>query len=958
VNRRDEHRLFTGYKEATVSKSDRYDWVDIFQAIGCPTIIMDAHHRVLAANRATFELTGKQPSELIGLRCCEVFHSPNSKHPPAGCPMQKLLAGEAAPTVEMEMEAFRRVCLVSCTPIYDDKGDIEHIIHIATDITEHRRMERELGRQNRYLSQLNAFAIDLAHLTPEGNTEELIAKKLCHICHASAVTVSVYDPLEKALFVKYVEADSGIIQQATKLLGTMIENIPIKVDNGLYQEMIRQGIGVKQTLTEVTFGGISPTVGRAISRLLKADRYIGIAYLIDDRLYGTSVLAMPKGIPDPPFEILRSFSHMATLALHRKMAAEALRISEEKYRLLIETMSEGVVVVDNYDKVQYINSACCRIFGFKPEDVIGKTGYEVLIHPDDWNTIKYKNASRLSGHVDTYDVRGLRVNGDSIWLRISGAPIRDKQGMVVGSVGIMSDVTQSKAFEDELRLQNAFLDGFIEGAAEAIVVLDKDENVLRINREFTRIFEYKPKEAVGKRINDLIVPEELKDEGAGATAKVAEGKKIYLETLRQSKGGKRIDVSVLGNPIKLEGDQVGVVGIYRDITEKVQLERQLRQSQRLESIGQLAGGVAHDFNNMLTVILGYGEDLQQEFEPGSPQWHEVGEIIKAGQRARNLTSQLLAFSRKQMIKPRLLNLNRVIEDMQQMMRRLIGEDIALVTNLASDLGMVKADIGQIEQVLLNLVVNARDAMSNGGKITIETANFTLDRDYAKHHISAQPGEYVMLGVSDTGIGMDDETKNRLFEPFFTTKDKSTSSGLGLPTVYGIVKQAGGTIWVYSEPGKGSYFKILLPHNYDSTNGEIAPPAKRIYHGKGEHILVVEDEPALRTLITKVIQKLGYVVTVVANGAEAIDIVKEQELRPDLVITDVVMPGMNGKELADLLRLHIPELKVLLMSGYTDEIIAKRGVLEPDIPFLQKPFSREQIAEKIQNILHGKEDNTI
>jgi len=866
--------------------------------------------------------------------------------------MQRLLTGEEAPAGEMELEVYGKVFLVSCTPIYDDQGEIEYIIHIATDISEHKRVESELGRQNRYLSQLNEFAIELANLSLETKTEEFIAKALYRMSGARAVTVSVYDQNERALFIRHVETDSSIINKVTRVLGTRIENIPSRLTDASYQEIITEVTGVRKSLTEVTFGEISPLVGNAVSRLIKADHYVGIAYLMNNRLYGTSVLAMPKDIPDPPPEVLKSFSHLATLALHRKIAADALAVSEDKYRLLIDTMSEGVVVVDNDDVVQFINPACCKIYGYQPADVTGKVGYEMLIHPDDWNTIKYKNASRLSGHADTYEVRGVKATGEQIWLRISGAPVRDKKGVVTGSVGIMSDITQNMKFEDELRRQNAFLDGLIEGAAEAIVILDKDENVIRINTEFTRIFEYTPKEALGKKINDLIVPPELRAEGESATADVAEGKRVHFESVRHSKKGKRIDVSILGNPIKLEGDQIGVVSIYRDISEKVHLERQLRQSQRLESIGQLAGGVAHDFNNMLTVILGYGEELLQAFEPGSHRWYEVSEIIKAGQRAMNLTSQLLAFSRRQLIRPQVLNLNAVIHDMKEMIQRLIGEDIGLETVLADDLGDARCDMGQIEQVLLNLVVNARDAMPNGGKIRIETSNFTLDRDYASQHISVQPGEFVLLGVSDTGIGMDEETLSNIFEPFYTTKDKSTSSGLGLPTVYGIVKQAGGTIWVYSEPGTGSHFKILLPRTFDGAAADDQPPVRHFKHGKGEHILVVEDDVALRNLIMKVIQKLGYTVTVVANGAEAVEAVSVQGLKPDLVITDVVMPGMNGKELAEQLRIHYPELKVLFMSGYTDDIIARRGVLEPDIPFLQKPFSRDQVAEKIQRILHS------
>ncbi len=951
MNRREKPGTDPQETNAQVVQVSPLNWGDIFQAIANPAIILDAEYHLLAANRATLELTGKPLVKLIGMPCYEVFHSPSSKKPAKGCPMQKLIAGEGSGTVEMEMEALGKFFLVSCTPIYDDQCKIANIIHIATDISEQKKVELDLARQNRYLAKLNSIAIELSHLTPESRTEEIIAKQLRQLSGAVAVMVSNYDPDKSALYVRFVDTDSSVFRQVSRILGGRIDSIPIPLRDKTYQEIIQQVIGVKRTLHEITFGGISPSIGRAIDRLIKADRYIGLTFVVDEQLYGTSMLAMPKGSSDPPLEILRSFSHMASLALNRKKTAETLLVIQEKYRLLFDTMSEGVVVVDNYDIVQFINPACCNIYGYQPEQVIGKVGYELLIHPDDWNTFKYKNASRLSGHMGTYEVRGIRVNGEQIWLRISGSPIRDKQGKVVGSVGIMSDITQSRSFEDELRRHNAFLDGFIEGAAEAIVVLDKNENILRINKEFTRVFEYTPEEALGRKIDDLIVPADLKNEGEEATSAVAGGKRVQFETQRHSKSGRLIDVSVLGNPIKLEGDQIGIVGIYRDITEKVQLERQLRQSQRLESIGQLAGGVAHDFNNILTVILGYGDELLHVFEPGSPHWHEVAEIIKAGQRAQNLTSQLLAFSRKQMVSPQVLNLNAVIGDMHQMIERLIGEDIELSMNLAGDLGCVKMDGGQIEQVLLNLAVNARDAMPDGGSLRIETSNFSLDREYAAHHISAKPGEYIMMGVADSGSGMDEETKSHIFEPFFSTKDKSSSSGLGLPMVYGIVKQAGGTIWVYSEPGKGSHFKILIPRVFEAL-AEKVTPQKTIYkNGKGQHILLVEDDLSLKNLIVKIVQKLGYRVTAVANGMEALTAVVDNGLCPDLVITDVVMPEMNGKELADQLKNRLPDLKVLFISGYTDEIIARRGVINPDIPFLQKPFSRDQVADKIEKLLH-------
>jgi PAS domain S-box-containing protein len=379
-------------------------------------------------------------------------------------------------------------------------------------------------------------------------------------------------------------------------------------------------------------------------------------------------------------------------------------------------------------------------------------------------------------------------------------------------------------------------------------------------------------------------------------------------------------------------------------------EEQLRQAQKLEAIGRLAGGVAHDYNNLLMVQLGYCELMDRKLKREDPLVKHLEQIRACANRAESLTRQLLAFSRKQTLQPEVLDLNSVVTDIEKMLPRLIGEDIEFIVDLADDLEKVLADPSQIEQIIMNLAVNARDAMPQGGKLIIETANVSLDEKYVRNHIDTNAGPHVVLAITDTGIGMDETTKSKIFEPFFTTKSKTKGTGLGLATVYGIVKQSGGSIWVYSELGKGTTFKIYLP----SVNQDIVKRdkvEKGIPQGKGEKVLVVEDEPTLRDLIAQMVEELGYRVIVAANGGEALILFEEEESKPSLVITDVVMPGISGKVLVDRLHRIQPDLRTIYTSGYTDDAIVHHGVLDPGTPFLQKPFSIDELAIKIHEVLY-------
>jgi PAS domain S-box-containing protein len=459
-------------------------------------------------------------------------------------------------------------------------------------------------------------------------------------------------------------------------------------------------------------------------------------------------------------------------------------------------------------------------------------------------------------------------------------------------------------------------------------------------------------------LTNVIHPEDRSRAIAEASDAFASGIGGTSQFRLVARDGRIVAVESRTTTVKnLEGRPVGIRGVMMDITAakeadrvKAHLEDELRQAQKIESIGRLAGGIAHDFNNLLTAINGYA-DLMLEELPHDHDWRTfVAEIRRAGERAAELTGQLLAFSRRQLVQPRVLDLNLLIADSTKMLKRLLGEDIELVTAFEPALGHITADAGQVHQIVLNLALNARDAMPRGGRLIVETSNVDLDEHFAQLHVAVPPGEYVMLAVSDSGIGMDQETLSHIFEPFFTTKELTKGTGLGLSTVYGIVKQSGGSVFVYSEVGRGTTFKIYLPRVDQPVSGAVDQPTAVETLRGSETVLVVEDESAVRRLIDEALRKYGYRVLEAAHGEEAVRIAQDRTTRIRLVITDVVMPGMSGRELASRLSEHQPDLRVLYMSGYTDDAVVRHGLVDASMFFLQKPFTPGSLVRKVRETL--------
>jgi two-component system cell cycle sensor histidine kinase/response regulator CckA len=493
----------------------------------------------------------------------------------------------------------------------------------------------------------------------------------------------------------------------------------------------------------------------------------------------------------------------------------------------------------------------------------------------------------------------------------------------------------------------------LESASQAIVSVDRHGRIVLVNRRAEEMFGYTREELLSETMEILLPetarkPHENYREEYFARPRVRP-MGIGMELAARRKDGTEFPVEVSLSYVET-ADGAFAIAFVTDISARKNLEEQLLHSQKMEAVGRLAGGIAHDFNNMLTIISGYNRMILEGLSPSDPLRGFAEQVLKAADRAGALTNQLLAFSRRQVIQPRVVDLNQVIMAAEQMLRRLIGEDLELVLRLAPGSMNIKVDPGHIDQAVFNLAVNARDAMPQGGRITIETAAVQLDHNYARTHLGVEPGEYVMLAVSDNGHGMDAETRRRIFEPFFTTKQKGKGTGLGLATVYGIVKQSGGDIWVYSEPGKGTTFKLYFRRVREATSSLEEGHARPQQQRGSETLLVVEDEEAVRDLVATMLRRQGYTVLTAADAHEAIRLAEEHRDALRMLLTDVIMPRMSGKELAmELLRTN-PKLQVLYLSGYTENTILHHGVLDEDVNFLAKPFSQETLARKVRTIL--------
>jgi two-component system cell cycle sensor histidine kinase/response regulator CckA len=632
----------------------------------------------------------------------------------------------------------------------------------------------------------------------------------------------------------------------------------------------------------------------------------------------------------------------------RVLADKALRESEARFRAVFEQSTGGYSLTLPDGKLMQVNKAFADILGYTKQD-LSDLKFENITHPDDHSLSMECLRSLLANEHDSYrmEKRYFHKDGSIVWAIVSTTLLRDEQNNPLYFITNIQDITERKRAEEELRK----LSQAVEQSPASVMITDTTGSIEYVNAKFTNITGYTLDEVLGRKPSILKSGETTAEEYRELWETITAGREWHGEFHNRKKDGtlfwERASISPIRNT---EGNITHFLAIKEDATGEKNLQEQLLQSQKMEAVGRLAGGIAHDFNNMLSVIIGHTQIAMQEMavEDKSVE-DDLQQVLNAAQRSADLTRQLLAFARKQTVRPQILNLNNTVSSMLKMLQRLIGENIELVWKPGPSLWPLKIDPAQIDQILANLSVNSRDAIQGVGNLTIETENIVLDETYSTADSEFVPGEYVQLAVTDTGSGMDRETLQHIFEPFFTTKKAGEGTGLGLATIYGIVKQNNGLINVYSEPGHGTIFKIYLPRTREVTakateKGELVSPFGT------ETVLLVEDEQAILKLGQEILVRNGYKVLVARTPTEAVDLAENHQGMIHLLVTDVVMPGMNGKELKDRLVTRLPGLKTLFMSGYTADVIARQGVLEAGVPFLQKPFSIYTLTSKVREIL--------
>lgn len=634
-----------------------------------------------------------------------------------------------------------------------------------------------------------------------------------------------------------------------------------------------------------------------------------------------------------------------------KSAHAVLVAREAQINGLLEVSNELIQSVSPKGKLLYVNGSWLRTLGYTQSEVAELSIFDV-IHPDSIAHCQvafqeiFQGKAMLNVSIVFKDRKGEAVHV------VGNAFPRIVDGKVEASKGFFRNVTEQKKVELALQHERMLVEKFLNAAPEAIAFLNSKSMVVRVNLEFTKLFGFAPEEAIGFNINDLVVPNNLRAEGGTLCQRALTAKVTEIETVRKRKDGSEMQVLLLVIPVSSDDMQISIIAIYRDISKRKQMELQLARAERMEAVGRLAGGIAHDFNNLLTVINGTVEMLIGDLPPGNALIADLEAVAHAGANAAGLTQQLLAYSRKQLIRPVPVDLNGVVECVAKMLRLVVGKCIHVEIFLSDKPTRVKADPAQLEQVIMNLGLNARDAMPAGGTLQIWTDHVQVDEPLA-HKLDVVQGRYVVLRILDNGVGMDERVKVRLFEPFFSTKTASgRGSGLGLASVHAIVQQSGGSVSVASKLGSGSEFLIYLPATMESIAIIPVDDCGRDLGG-GETVLVVEDDLSVRLLVERVLCASGYTVLLANGGQEAMDLLRGNANRIDLVFTDVVMPDMGGPELAQLIGTHWPKIPVLFASGFSDDEVFCRGLLDLSFQFLPKPFSAMGLRLKVRQILDRK-----
>jgi PAS domain S-box-containing protein len=673
---------------------------------------------------------------------------------------------------------------------------------------------------------------------------------------------------------------------------------------------------------------------------------IYITAYVDDKTLEQAKSSDPFGYLTKPFEniLLKSSIEMA---LYRDKAEKLIKESEEKYRALIETSSDCICNIDPQGTFIYMNPVGLNSHGKVIDEIRGEHCTKLAM--PEYSGLLNETLNRANkGETVQLQYESETLLGRR-WFESTLTPLKNDLGEVESLLRISRDVTERRRIEEALKESKIWMTNIYNSLDEAVLVVTPDNIIKNANRAAVEMFGYSKDELYGRASEILHVDRKHYEEfiRKREDAFYSQGIASFEFKLKR-KNGKIFptdhSISLLKNDT---GSSLGIISVVRDISKRKLLEDQLRHSQKMESVGRLAGGIAHDFSNMLSAILGYSELTLDSIPADSPVRENIKTIYEAGIKAADLTGQLLAFSRKQVLEMKVVKLDHVVKNMAKILHRVIGEDILLELNTRPSSRNVEVDPGQIEHILMNLVVNARDAMPSGGRIIIETGDADLDELYATKHEGIKPGPYVMISVTDTGIGMSREVMEKIFEPFYSTKGVG-GTGLGLATAYGIVKQHNGYIYVYSEPSKGTSFKLYFPETGEDEDQSVHKIRPVTIQGT-ETILVVDDEPSIRKLVKDSLQPLGYLIIEAASGEEALKFCKNVERKIDLLLTDIIMTGMSGKELAELIKKDRPSIIVIFMSGYTDDIIKHYGILDSREIFIQKPLTCKKMANKIREI---------
>ena len=857
------------------------------------------------------------------------------------------------------------------------------VVVVHENITERRRAEekrdaafRQLRTANRQLEssnrQLRATEAREAHLKrvllASRNINQLIVHEddpqrlIAFACENLTGTLAYFNA-----WIKLLDGEGGT-DGATACAGLngRFEKMGERLVRGEFPACMRRALETDAVITvddpyaECTDCPLTPEHG---GRAGFARR---LAF--EDRIYGVLAVSVPA-VYAGDAEEQGLFDEMADdlgFALRKIDLQAQLRRNEQRLRLALKATNDVVWDWDMVNDSQRWNEAGTAVFGWTDIVEAPQTAawWLARVHPEDRRRVEEKFCAAVidpSMELWNDEYRFRRADGAFAYVVDRGHILRNADGRGVRMIGAMLDITDRKRAEETLRENEARLRGITDSAQDAILMMDPRGAISYWNPAAVTILGYRAEEAIGRNLHELLAPERFLEDHWAALPEFlrtgqgnAVGKKLELAARR--KDGQEIITDLSLSAVSLRGEW-HAVGILRDITdrkrmevERENLQAQLRQAQKMEAVGRLAGGVAHDFNNMLGIILGYADMILEKIDPDQPLHADLTEIRNAGARSADLTRQLLAFARKQTVAPKVVNLNETLEGMLKMLHRLIGEDIDMAWIPGEKVWLVKIDPGQVDQILANLSLNARDAIAGVGKLTIETGNTVFDEAYCKDHEGFVPGDYVMLAVSDNGCGMDSETMSHLFEPFFTTKELGKGTGLGLATVYGVVKQNHGFINVYSEPGQGTTFKIYLPRHlakvFPLPDMGTDKPSKRCQ----ETVLLVEDEPAILKMITRMLEREGYTVVAAGIPGEAIRLANEHGGDIHLLMSDVVMPEMNGRDLAKNILSLYPHIKCLFMSGYTANVIAYHGVLDEGVNFIQKPFSKGDLTVKVREVL--------